>query len=395
MNLRVGLTDWTRRSARCGPRIGPRPWPRWAWLAGAGLIIGACSGGASTDIGAAGGGAGAGAAGSGNERSDSSASSGSSASAGSQAGGGSGGLGGSGTSSTSGGSASAGRFGSGIANSGSGAAAGDAGDSGGEVHPDGDAGAGCGETLPPMSDYSQAGPFQTTTMDGTGPGGSYTVVQPATLGENGFKHPIATWGNGITTTPQLYPGLLSAVASQGIVVVASDSTTVAASDLTSGLDWMVQQNTTTGPYQGKLDTNCLVTIGYSLGGGAAVTAGSHDHVVTTISFHGVTGASSMLHAPLLLFTSTTDTFVVADTFVTPTYDMSTVPTFYATLGASGDPSNLGHLIPIGDAGPERAPAIAWLRLWVYGDQNARSYFYGSDAILCKDPWTNCQSKNLQ
>jgi hypothetical protein len=251
---------------------------------------------------------------------------------------------------------------------------------------------GCGQSLPPITDYGANGPFPTTTVNNTGPDGNYTVVRPTTLGQNGFMHPAATWGNGITTTPALYPGLLGAIASQGIVIVASNSTNVTAQLMTAGLDWLVGQNTTAGDYQGKLDTKCLISIGYSLGGGAAVNTGSHADVVTTVSFHGLTGASDQLHGPLLLFTSTMDTFVSAAQFVTPTYDRSTVQTFYATLTGAGDN---GHLTPIGDAGVERAPAIAWLRLWVFGDQGARSYFYGDDCILCKTPWGTPQRKNWQ
>jgi hypothetical protein len=253
-------------------------------------------------------------------------------------------------------------------------------------------GMGCpGQTLPPLSDYSMNGPFATTTINNTGPSGSYTAVQPSMLGQNGVKHPIATWGNGITTTPATYPQLLSAIASNGFVIIASNSTSVTAQNMTDGLDWMIQQNSMSGPYQGMLDTKCLVTIGYSLGGGASVTAGSHADVYATVSFHGVQGSAQNLHAPLLLFTSTGDTFVSASGFVTPTFNASVVQTFYATLTGGSSAGDNGHLTPIGGAGPERAPAIAWLRLWVYGDQNARSYFYGSSATLCATPWS-CQSK---
>lgn len=212
------------------------------------------------------------------------------------------------------------------------------------------------------------------------------------LGQNGFKHPVATWGNGITTTPSLYPTLLNLIASQGIVVIASNSTMVQASDMTSGLDWMIAHNTASGQYQGMLDPQCLVSIGYSLGGGGAVSAGSHADVVTTVSFHGIQGSSNALSTPLLLFTSTTDTFVTASGFVTPTYNASVVQTFYATLTAAGDPGNLGHLLPVSPTDPEYAPAMAWLRLWVYGDRGGMGYFWGSGATLCQAPWT-CKSKD--
>ena len=91
-----------------------------------------------------------------------------------------------------------------------------------------------GSTLPPIDDYSKNGPFMPMTMTGSGPDGAYTMVRPATLGENGFKHPVATWGNGITTTPALYPGLLNAIASHGFVIIASDSSTVTAAMMTQG-----------------------------------------------------------------------------------------------------------------------------------------------------------------
>jgi len=247
--------------------------------------------------------------------------------------------------------------------------------------------AGCGMTVPPVADYGAYGAFTPITVPNTGPGGQYTMFRPETLGENGFKHPPVTWGNGITTTPALYPALLSTIASHGFVIIASNSVTVNTQLMTSGLDWLIAQNTASGDFQGKLAPSCAVSIGYSLGGGAAVDTGKHASVVTTVSFHGLQGTAELLHGPLLLLTGTADDFVSAAEYVTPTYNRSVVQTFYGTLVGAG------HLAPLGDAGEERAPAVAWLRLWVYGDQEARQFFYGPDCRLCKAPWTNAQRKN--
>ena len=203
---------------------------------------------------------------------------------------------------------------------------------------------GCGETLPPVSDYSKNGPFTATTVDNTGPDGGYTVVQPTTLGQNGFKHPVATWGNGITTTPSYYPTLLNRIASNGIVVIASNSSTVTADDMTGGLDWMIQQNAASGPYQGKLDTSCLVAIGYSLGGMGAVGAGAHANIVTTVSFHGLHGGIPGPQDSAAPLHEHDGHFRHPLGFVTPTYNASAVQTFYATLTDAGDPSDLGHLL---------------------------------------------------
>jgi hypothetical protein len=220
------------------------------------------------------------------------------------------------------------------------------------------------------------------------------MFRPTTLGENGFKHPPTTWGNGITTTPANYVELLSTIASHGFVIIASNNTNVTAQLMTQGLDWLIQQNSSAGAFQDKLATNCAVTIGYSLGGGAAVGSGNHPNVVTTVSFHGLQGPAENLSGPLLLITSTNDGFVTKSGYVQPTYNRSSkVPTLMATLQVAGAPSFTGHLIPLGDAGEERAPAVAWLRYWVYGDQGARDWFYGANCRLCLSPWTDIQRKN--
>lgn len=254
-----------------------------------------------------------------------------------------------------------------------------------------------------ITDYGAMGPFATVTEMNTGPDGNYTLVRPDPLGQDGFLHPPTTWGNGISTTPANYQVLLNTIASNGFVVIASNSTNVTAQLMQAGLDWLIAQNDVAGEFQGKLATSCGVSIGYSLGGGAAVGAGSDAPVVTTVSFHGLTGASGNLHGPLFLLTSTSDGFVPKSQFVQPTYDQSTVvPTLMATLNVPGAPADFaGHLIPLNDAGQERAPAVAWLRYWVLGDNDARHWFFGPDAtpdgpndcILCADPWIDLQRKN--
>jgi hypothetical protein len=116
------------------------------------------------------------------------------------------------------------------------------------------------------------------------------------------------------------------------------------------------------------------------------------NIVTTIAFHPAGGNGAGLKAPLLLMTSVDDTICVPATFVTPVYEASTVQTFYQTLQDAGDPSDLGHIIVVSSTDPEYAPAMAWLRLWVYGDTGGMDYFWGSNAKSCQLPDFQCQSK---
>src|SRR6185503_1793810 len=245
----------------------------------------------------------------------------------------------------------------------------------------------CG-SLPAIDDYSAPGPFtDTVTTTASGPDGKYTLIAPAALGENGFKHPLITWGNGITTNPTFYTALFGGIASHGFVIIASDSTAVNAGLMTTGLDWLIQQNDAGGLFEGKLNTSCLATVGYSLGGGGAVQAGSHADVLATVAFHSLRADAANLKGPLLLITSTADGFVTKEGNAVPTFDSSTkVPTVMATWDPGAPKDNVGHLTPLGDAGVERAPAIAWLRHWIYGDTGAKKYFYGAECTLCVAPW---------
>jgi len=266
------------------------------------------------------------------------------------------------------------------------------------------------DALPPVTDYAAKGPFADAKMFArVGPNNNYTLFRAdASLGNGGFKHPIATWGNGITTTPDQYEDTLTLIASHGFVIIACNDTQVERPCMSDGLDWLIEQNAS-GPMMGKLDLTREVTIGYSWGGGGAIDTADRPNVKATVSLHGmpprVSDAFAKMHAPLLLFTSTGDTFVTADQYVTPNYQSSTVQTFYATYADE----TAGHLYVVDDgaavclggvlglgacrsAAIERAPTIAWLRLWACGDQAAKRFFYGDDCTLCQSPWTNPQRK---
>jgi hypothetical protein len=264
-----------------------------------------------------------------------------------------------------------------------------------------------------VTDYAATGPFDVKVVSDAGPNGIYYLFRPdATLGKDGFKHPIAAWGNGISTTPDQYTKLLSHVASHGFVVIACPDPRAERACLNDGMEWLIQQNSVEGPLQGKLDISKELTIGYSWGGGAAIDTADRPNVKATVSLHGMPprggdSAWQAMSSPLLLFTSTGDAFVTPEMYVTPNYENSKVTTFYATLQ-----EDVGHLYPLDDGsvgcslgpavipqatGPctsaikEQGPTIAWLRLWACGDANAKQYFYGPDCILCKSPWAS-QSK---
>jgi hypothetical protein len=255
---------------------------------------------------------------------------------------------------------------------------------------------GDGSAPPPTGAGCAAMPtamFDTKVVTGTGPDGNYTIFQPATLGENGFVHPPVAWGNGLATTPDQYSEWLTNVAANGFVVIANPGTGSDPMVVRQGLEWLLAQNDT-GDYAGKLAVECAATIGYSMGGGAAVGAGSHPAVKAVVSVHGLQDASEAVSGPLLLTTSDDDSFVTPSGYVQPCYDRSSVqPTIMATYITGNAPSFNGHLTPIGNGGQDADPTIQWLRYWLYGDPAAKAWFFGDDCTLCKSPWGMIQKKN--
>lgn len=264
--------------------------------------------------------------------------------------------------------------------------------------------------FPTPVDYAAPGPFDDAVMiENTGPGGDYTLFRPgASLGRGGFKHPVVTWGNGIITTPTAYETTLRFIATHGFVVIAGNSRKPERPLLAVGLDWLIEQNVSEGALKGKLDVYREVTIGYSWGGGAAIDTADRPNVRCSVSLQGMpprrSDAFDAMHHPLLLITSTSDSVVPPNRYVTPNFQKSKVQTFYATL----DDSTADHLYivdegsfyclasillgPCRSAKVVRAPIMAWLRMWVYGDKEARKFFYGDDCVLCKSPWTDPRRK---
>ncbi|WP_437512897.1 poly(ethylene terephthalate) hydrolase family protein [Sorangium sp. So ce1099] len=259
----------------------------------------------------------------------------------------------------------------------------------------GDAAGGAGGSpLPPITDYAAEGPFATTVERSSGPSGNHTIFRPERLGEGGFLHAPIIFGPGINTQVTSYTALLTNFASHGFVVVGANLLTGGPNApnnraaMLEGLDWIIEQNSEAGSvYQGKIDVERAVSMGYSVGGTAAVEIGGHEAVATVVSIHGHI-ATADLHGPMLQTSGTQDTIGLP--MQQKTYDMSRTQTFLATvMGAD-------HGYITRDVGGVQRPAIvAWLRYWIYNDAGGKHYFYGDDCVMCTSPWVNPQRKNWE
>jgi dienelactone hydrolase len=259
---------------------------------------------------------------------------------------------------------------------------------------DGGAGQVCASTLPAITDYTVlAGPFPTTSETKTGPDGQCVIYRPKTLGENGFMHAPIVFGPGIGMQASQLSGMLTSFASHGYVVIGTGVLNGGPNDpankaaMVNALNWIVQQNDKAGTYQGKLATKCAISMGYSVGGTAAVEIGGEAAVATTVSIHGHVATSAM-HGPLLQTSGDQDT--VGRPMQQQTFDKSQVQTFFGTVSGADH----GY-IQSNNGGVERPAIIAWMRYWINGDTGAQKYFWGDTCVCCLSPWMDPKRKNWQ
>lgn len=246
--------------------------------------------------------------------------------------------------------------------------------------------------LPPITDYTANGPFTPVVEPNVGPNNAYTIIRPEILGANGFLHAPIIYGHGSGGQVSGFTNFLKVVASHGFVIIACNvlnggpNNPASNTAMTNGLNWILQQNTTAGSkFQGKLAVTRASSMGYSVGGTAAVDIGGHEAIKTVVSIHGHI-SSATLRGTLLQTSGTRDG--VGLPMQQQTFTNSKVQTFLGTV------TNADHgYISQNNGGVQRPAIVAWLRYWIYNDTGARNYFYGADCVMCKAPWENPQRKN--
>jgi hypothetical protein len=299
--------------------------------------------------------------------------------------------GGAGGSGGTGGAAGIGAGAGGASGAGAGAGGAGAGGAAGAAGGGGMGGAGdTGSALPATTDYAADGPFATTTEANVGPSSNYTIFRPDPLGENGFVHSPIIFGPGILTTASMYSNLLTHLASHGFVTICVNSMSggpnapANLTAMTTGLEWLIEQNDVAGPYQGKLAVDRGAAMGYSIGATASTQLSSHAAIMTVVSIHGHSTMGDP-HGPIVLITGTDD---VIDGNRTTLGTLEEAPAVLVALpiGHLDVLTELAMSTSISASTRYIAPITAWLRYWAHGDQGAKSFFWGADCEMCTSPW---------
>ena len=245
-----------------------------------------------------------------------------------------------------------------------------------------------GGTFPPVSSFSNRGPFSTVVE--TPASVACTIHRPTTLGQNGVTHPVVLWGNGTGASPSTYSALLSHWASHGFIVAAANTSNAGnGSQMIACLNFVLAQNANpSSVYFQKVDPGRVGASGHSQGGAGTVMAGRDGRVTATAPVQPyirfipgggrfLTSSIGQQHAPMFLVSGENDTIAVRGTHQQPIFDGVPVFVFWGTL------DNATHFEPVGDGGDFRGPLTAWFR-WQLMDDGAAQDLFDDPCTLCSD-----------
>jgi hypothetical protein len=255
-------------------------------------------------------------------------------------------------------------------------------------------------SFPPIDDPWDTGPFAVATLRSAGPARNATVLYPRDLGRDGLKHPIVVWDNGAGQTGlSIYGALLNHLASHGFAVYAANSATDQGTELTAGLDWMIEQaGVSTSPFFEKLDTTKTASMGHSQGSIATFAIAGDERLTTTMHLSGGTnpdiaeGHATLpnLHKPAAFICGEPggDGLVVGDVaseWCAYDFEHTDVPVFLAQITGASHISAPGMTL---------GACAAWLRWQLMGDTTQRAQFAGADCTLCMRRNWVAKSKGL-
>jgi len=230
--------------------------------------------------------------------------------------------------------------------------------------------------------FAARGPFDTFSDLSTGPGNDFSLFRPADPGQDGFLHPVITWGNGTLAIPLFYFDLLDHLASHGFVVIASNGLFVGSGEeMLEGVDWILEENDNpNSALFGAIDVDAIGATGHSQGGEGAINAGNDARLSCTAPIQPVPGNVDGLQGPMFALAGENDTIVPKEVVGNGVYVPSPVPSIFGVLAGAD------HFTPLGDAGGFRGYVTAWFAACLAGDGRAAPAFLGACELCDNEDW---------
>ncbi|MBX9792516.1 MAG: dienelactone hydrolase family protein [Pirellulales bacterium] len=272
------------------------------------------------------------------------------------------------------------------------------------------------------TDYSQPGPYTVGTLNlnvARTAGGSGTfgaiIFYPATsaaegapLNTSGGAYPVVSFAHGYITDPVAeYSLSMSHLASYGYVVIAPKSYTSIldafnavplGNDQASAYNYLVGQNAAPASlfYQ-HVDTSGFAAMGHSMGGAASISEASRNaNVKTVVTWaaaniaiqNDTAGQLANVHVPVQLLAGTQDSFI-SNSSTADLYNRGNAPLILNNMiggyhfgfedYGTGFGADSGSMPRATELAYARSFSVAWLNLYMKGDQSAWRKLWGPEA----------------
>lgn len=241
---------------------------------------------------------------------------------------------------------------------------------------------GCNDGDGGDSDVFGQGSYATARDMNSGAAGRSGVFYPRDIANLSETFPVLVFGCGAGTGPSAYVSHGNTIASHGYIVIINASDNAGRMN-TQAINWIIQQNSRAGKFQGKVDTSKIAAGGHSMGSIGTFAMGDDPRLTTTIH---VAGGSFNGRGPLNLKNPTiyiSGTGDMALSNCRRDYQVTTVPVFFTVL------QGVDHIY----AARQGLPAIiAWMNWHLKGQTEYRNDFLSQGGAFTVGKW-NSQSKN--
>lgn len=227
-----------------------------------------------------------------------------------------------------------------------------------------------------------SGTYATAQDMNSGAGGRSGVFYPRDIASLSETFPVLVFGCGAGSNPTQYVDHGNNIASYGFIVIITASDNAGRMN-SNAIDWIIQQNSRAGKFQGKVNTSKIAAGGHSMGSIGTFAMADDPRLTTTVhvaggSFDGQ--GSRNLRKPTIYISGTGD---MALSNCRRDYQVTTVPVFFTVQ------QGVDHIA----CAREGLPAIvAWLQWHLKGETQHRAEFLQQGGKFTVGKWDS-QSKN--
>lgn len=254
--------------------------------------------------------------------------------------------------------------------------------------------------------YAQQGSYNVEIEEVKSKNGEalFRIYYPAFQGDESY--PIISWGNGTDATPDRYDELLTHLASWGFIVIDSYSkTTGTGKEIVEAIDYLKNENQLAHSlfYQ-KIKMEHIGVAGHSQGSTGVInahtnyTSGLLIKTVVSIALPDLKHCdpedvydTARITVPFLIMGGTRD-FLISPV---STNQLAMHRTNASTPVMMGMAKGAAHTAIEGNGGNHRGYLTAWMRYWLFDDQEAMKAFHGNSSEMMNNTnWVDVIQANM-